>query len=339
MATLGTTGISLAELIKRENPDGSMAELVDVIAKVTPIASEGYWEACNNRTYHEATRVASKPAGTERAYGMGVSGEVAATEKVTEPTCMLASMCTVDAKLIENEGGVGKLNQEEGLFVSGMLETVAGRLITGDRSTYGMQINGINNRSDYNALSSDYVYDNAGGDASATANKTSIYIIQYGPKMVSLIAPSGEGSKTITRRPFPVTLVSQSGTSDAKKFPAYQTWFEIQFGIFIYDPRCIKRIVNISTSNIDGVDDFSFDENLLTDAICDLEYQGRGAVIYVNRTIMKQMTRRANEKGNTLFQLEKGADTAFPTAGKILSCNGIPIHREDSITDTQATVS
>jgi len=338
MATLGTGSFTLAELIKRENPDGSMAELIDVISKTTPLANEGYWEGCNNRTYHEATRVASKPTGTERAYGMGVAPHGAATEKVTEPTCMLADMLIVDADMIANEGGAGKLNQEESLFVSGMIETVAGRLLTGDRSNYGMQINGINNRADYNALSSDYVYDNAGGDASATANKTSIYIIQYGPKMVSLIAPSGDNSKTIKRTPFPVQLVDDPATS-TRKFPAYQTWFQIQFGLFIYDPRCIKRIVNISTSNIDGVDDFGFDENLLSDAICDLEYGGRGAVIYVNRTVMKQMTRRANEKGNTLFQMEKGANSAFPMAGTILSCNGIPIHREDSITDDGAEIS
>ena len=338
MATIGT-GLTLAELIKRENPDGSMTELIDVISKVTPIAMEGYWEGANNRTYHEATRVATKPTGTERAYGMGVSASAASTEKATEPTSILADLLVVDADLIENEGGASKLNQEEALFVSGMIETVAGRLIGGDRATNSMQINGINNRSDYNSLSSDYVYDTAGGDASVTANKTSIYIIQYGPKMVSIIAPSGDNQKTIRRRTFPVELVDQPGTSGVKKFPAYQTWFQIQFGLFIYDPRCIKRIVNISTSNIDGVDDFSFDENLLTDAIIDLEYNGRGAVIYVNRTLMKQMTRRANEQGNTIFDLTKGADSAMPTVGRILSCNGVPIHREDSITDTQAHVA
>ena len=338
MATIGTGSLSLAELIKRENPDGSMADLIDVISKVTPIANEGYWEGCNNRTYHEATRVASKPAGTERAYGMGVAAHGAATEKITEPTTMIADMLVVDADLIENEGGASKLNQEEALFVSGMIETVAGRLISGDRTSYGMQINGINNRSDYNSLSSDYVYDNAGGDSSATSNKTSIYIVQYGPKMVSLIAPSGDNSKTIRRRPFPVELVDESGTSQARKFPAYQTWFQIQFGLFIYDPRCIKRVVNISTTNIDGVDDFSFDEDLLGDAVIDLEYQGRGAVIYANRTLMKQMTRRANEMPRGNFQLAVGADTGMPVSGKVLSFMGIPVHREDSITDAQAYV-
>ena len=339
MATIGNTGLTLAELIKRENPDGSMADLIDVISKVTPIVTEGYWEGCNNRTYHEATRVAAKPAGTERAYGMGVPGEVAVTEKATEPTTMIASMLTVDAKLIENEGGAGKLNQEEGLFVSGMMETVAGRLISGDRTSYGMQINGINNRSDYNSLSSDMVYDNAGGNASITSNKTSIYIVQYGMKMVSIIAPSGDGAKTITRRPFPIAMVDQAGTSQTKKFPAYQTWFEVQFGLFIYDPRCIKRVVNISTTAIDGVDDFSFDENLLGDAVIDLEYQGRGAVIYANRTLMKQMTRRANEMPRGNFQLSVGADTGMPVSGKILSFMGIPVHREDSITDAQTYVT
>lgn len=334
MATYGATYLTLAELIKRENPDGSMAELTDIISKTTPIATDAVYQQCNNGTYHEDTRIVAKPTGTERAYGMGVAPHAGATEKVTENTCMLADMCIVDADLVKNEG-VGKLAQEEGLFLSGMLETHAGRLFDGNRSVYPLQINGINNRADYNVLSSAYVYDNAGGNCADAQTHTSIYIIQWGPKKIVCLTPRNQGGKTVERTPYPITLITDPNDA-TKKFPAYQTWFSVNFGLFIYDPRCIKRICNISTvAAPNGTTQVPFDENILSDAVSDLEYQGAGAVIYCNRSILKQMVRRASERGNSQFQMEKGTSTAFPTAGPIVTFMGIPIRREDSITNIQ----
>jgi hypothetical protein len=123
-------------------------------------------------------------------------------------------------------------------------------------------------------------------------------------------------------------------TVSSKKYPAWQTWFECHFGLFIHDPRCIKRIVNISTTNIDGVDDFSFDEDYLIDAVTDLEYEGEGAVIYVNKTVMAQMWKRANAKTNVNYTIDAG-----PFGKPIVRFNGIPIKRVDQIGSTQATVS
>ena len=106
----------------------------------------------------------------------------------------------------------------------------------------------------------------------------------------------------------------------------------------IHDPRTIKRVVNISTSNIDGVDDFSFDEDLLIDATNELEHGGRGAVMFVNRTVRAQMQKRANEKGNNNFTQD--ADTGDGSFGRrILRFDGIPVAEVAQITNTQATVS
>ena len=333
--------MTLAEMLRRETPNGLSADLVDVISQVNDLPKYMTAEECNNGSYHEATRIVTKPSGSERIYGQGVAPEAGVTEVVTEPTCLVAGLSQVDCSQAEGfPGGAAAFRrQEEALFVSGLMDnTFMSRFFDGDRSTYSRRINGLNYRSDYNALSSDYVYDNAGGDASATPNKTSIYIIQFGTKMVNMITKRNSTltpSAPFTRKDFGEKLVVDPNDS-TKQLPMYQTWFEASFGLFIYDPRCVKRIVNISTTNIDGADDFSFDENQLIYAYNDMEYGGRGAIICANRTVKAQMQIRANEKGNGWIQATEGEG---PFAKPVLRFWGIPVVEVASITNTQARIS
>ncbi len=333
-----TSSLTLAELIRREDPKGAMRELVDVISKTNQF-EDATWIECNNGTYYEDGRVAVKPTGTVRMYGQGVAPTAGITEVVTEPTEMLADLSLVDADLILHQPNpAGARAQEDGLHISGVFDQWVGRIFSSSRATNPIAINGLNNRTDYNTLSSSYTFDNAGGNASATANKTSIWIIQWGSKMVNLIYPRNDGSPLpITARPFPMDLVADP--NDSTKFlPAYRTWFKIHSGIFIHDPRMIKRVVNISTTNIDGVDDFSFDENVLIDAYNELEAGGRNAVIYCNRTIKSQMMKRSNEKGNGFFTENEGEG---PFAHPVTRFWGIPVREmhTDAISNTGAKIS
>lgn len=346
MATQASgTYMTLAEILRREAPNGLPAELIDVISQINEFVNDAVAEECNKVTSHETTRVASKPSGTERVYGQGVGQEAAVTEKIDEPTELLSGMSIVDRREAEKSalGLYGFISQEDGLYVSGMIDnTFIPRFFDGNRSTNPLQINGINNRSDYNALSSNYVYDNAGGNASVTSNKSSIYIVQFGPKMVTMIYPRNGNlspSSPVERVDYGFDLQADPYDS-TKMYPAHRTWFEAEFGLFIHDPRCIKRIVNISTTNIDGVDDFSFDEDVLIDAYNDLEYGGRGAVIYANRTMKSQIMKRANEKGNAMYDAVVTArEGEGPFARPITRFWGIPIREVAAITNTQATVT
>lgn len=343
MATfaLGTT-LTLGELVRREAPDGTAADIVDVISEVNEISRFAQWEQCNRITFHQIPRLASEPSGSERMYNQGITPEAGVTEIVTEPTEMLDGLSEVDVKLIQHQPNPAQARAvEDGIYINGMFKTHVSRIFDGNRSTNPLQIDGINNRADYSALTSDYVYDNAGGNASATANKTSIYLIQFGPKMTTFIFPRNDSvgntmGMPISLQDFGKQIITDSVVT-TKKYPAWQTWFEIHFGLAIHDPRTVKRIVNISTSNIDGVDDFSFDEDLLIDATNDFEHGGRGAVIVCNRTIKAQMQKRANEKGNAQYTQDMEGDGIF--ARKVLRFWGIPIAEVAQITNTQATVS
>jgi len=67
--------LTLAEMIRRETPDGKLADFVDVLSQENRILEDITWIQCNNGTYHEDTLVAFEPGGSERAYNEGVTKE------------------------------------------------------------------------------------------------------------------------------------------------------------------------------------------------------------------------------------------------------------------------
>jgi len=340
------TNLTMAELIRREDPNGNLAQIIDVLNQENRILEDITWLECNSGTYYEDTRTASEPTGSERAYDEGVNPEAGVTEKILEPTCMFNGLSEVDIKKFEHspDGGAARL-QEDGFFLRGMTKTFVSRLFDGNRDTDPRMIKGINNRSLYSTLqtagSETEVFDNAQGNASSTSNKTSIYCIQWGDKMVNCIYPRNDprgGSSDllpIKMEDFGRTI--QTDVGGTKKRPVWQTWFTNDFGIFIHDYRCIKRIVNISTTNIDDVDDFGFSEVPLIRLWNQLEYGGRGAVFYCNKAVLTQATLRANEKGNAWFTQE--VEGEGPWAHPVTRFMGIPFKRVDQITNVQAYVT
>lgn len=348
------TNLTLAELVRREDPDGTMADIVDVLSETNSIVMDATWMRCNDGSSNQNTRTVTEPTGAERMFGQGVQREAGVTEVTNEPTTLLSALSAPDADMMRQapEGPEIARATEDAIFINGITKTHVSRIFDGDRAAFPLRVNGINNRADYNALSSDFVFDNAQGNASATANKTSIYFIQFGPKKVNWIYPRGMAPNTsgmenaigkstvgpITMRDFGEELMQDPlNTTNTAMYPAFRTWFTIAFGIDIADPRMIKRICNISTTNIDGVDDFSFDEDLMIDAYNELEDGKRGAVIYCNRAILSQMMKRANEKGNAHWTVTEEGEGPF--AQPVVRFWGIPVREVAQISNVQATVN
>jgi len=331
--------LTTAEQARRTDPKGNLADLIDVLSKEHGILQVATSIPCNNGRFHEDKAVASKPAGSWRGFGEGVKREAGSSEPIVEGTSNLNGLSEIDVDQLESGPGapLAQRLQEDGLFLSGMGNTLATCIFSGNKATNPKQFTGINNRADYNTVDSDMVYDMADGAASATLNKTSMYIIQFGPKMVNLIYPDGQGPNGSKYGIKMKDYGDYITTDDAgNKYPVYGTWFGAHYGLFVHDYRCIKRIVNISTTNIDNVDDFSFDEEVLFDALGDLEHNGAGAHIVCNRKLWTQIRKAANSKSNAFFHESKGEG---PFAKEVLSLDGIPIHREDTITNTQAKVA
>ena len=162
------------------------------------------------------------------------------------------------------KSAIGAIGSAIGIAVTGGLVSGGDSLIIYER---------INRRDKFADLSSEYVFDNDGGSASCTQNKTSIYLM-------------GENAE------------------------------------------CLARMVNISVSNIDGVDDFSVEGTILTGMI--------SKNISKNIKIGKQIRMNTTAYGQLLDWWYSQKEVEEPEEFK--SFAGVEIVIDDRIQNNQETV-
>lgn len=328
--------LTMMELAKREHNDALM-EIINVLSQVNDIILDASWIECNNGTSFKGVRVATEPEGSERDYNDGVAKEAATTDPFEEPTCMLDGIMKSDVALLRHSPSAKQARMQDlQIYLRGMSKTFAKRMLYGDKGTDSKQINGIMFRKDYNKLASPYVYDNAGGAIpSVKANKTIIMIVGWGPKKIQLTYPRNDapGNSQITdatvqglgikTKDYGEKIVA--GITAGTEFPAWVTWLECHFGLVIHDPRYIRVIANISTTAIDNIDDFGFNEDYMIDMVNDMPDLD-GAVIYVPRHVRGQMWKRVKDSGNRNFEGDKD-----PFGRPMVKFLEIPIRLVDQI--------
>jgi len=317
--------------------NGELVDIIDVLSTKNEVLLDARWRQCNNGDYHKDIRWSTEPSGSEVDYNEGVSDESGMTEPVEEPTCMIESRSKVDARLLrKSPNKLVERYRRDQVFLRGMAKTFSSRLFFGDRGTYPKQINGILSRGDYSSLSSDYVHDNAGGNASATANKTCIVFIAWGLGGVELLYPRNDVQDTVVGIRSDDMGLQEVLDDNSKPYRAYVTYFESHFGIMIHDPRAIRVVVNISTTGIDGVDDFGFDENPIIDVIEAMAADGmENIVAYCNSTVRAMGRKRAVSRNHTMFSI--GQDNL--TGKSITMFDEVPLRIAQAITNTQGKIS
>jgi hypothetical protein len=334
--------IGLVDLAQREHNE-RLLPLINVLGQRLDIISDASWQECNDGTSFKGQRASTEPTGSYRAYDEGIAAEAGTSTPYEEPTCMLDGIQKTDVKKIQHRSNpLAVLAQYMGQYLAGMTKTFVGDIFNGNRSIDGKQINGLEQRTNYNTLSSSYVYDNSGGNASATANKTSMWLIGWGnDTKVSLIYPQNDAPGAVNLENPSVqglgVAVEDLGRiltqdSDSNDFLAYVTYLEAHFGLCVHDPRYIRRVCNISTTNIDGVDDFSFDENYMLDAMGDIP-DLENAFWYVPRILRTQIRKRVNEKGNVFHTVKD------PFGKWVAMIDETPIRMVEQISITGAEIS
>lgn len=345
-----STYVTALELSNQVAPDGSLRPLIQALSKELAIYGDVHMERCNDGTGHVGTTEYYQPTGSWRAFNEGVASHAPISYPFREPTAQIADIFKCDRRLLLQKAGGDNAKAAAlrarmvGQFIAGMLKTVSTAMLYGTRSD-GKSPRGLAVRSDYNTLTSAYTHDNAGGAASATANKTSLWLIGHGATKYHWIYPTGFDAP-------PPNLVTQPGAAiqgfglhieslrddlikdvgGTNEFMAVRNWIEGAYGHAVEDARFLQRVCNISTSNIDNVDDFSFDEQVAIDAVEAIPSL-ENAVWYCNRTLRAQIRKRHNEKGNVYYKPEE------PNAPEVLRLCGLPVHVWEGITDTEATVT
>jgi hypothetical protein len=331
----GTTVLTLSDWAQRRDPDGTTADIVEVLADTNEIIKDMLWAESNEVTSHTTTLRAGYPTGTWRMFNYGVPNEKSRTVQVKDSMGMLETYSQVDKALADLNGGTAEFRfSEDRAFIEGINQTMAETIFYGAKADASKFV-GLAPR--YNetpqatddSLSTFNIVD-AGGTQS---DNTSMWLIVWGAQTCFGIFPKGTKAGLTNRD------LGEDRVQDANGnwYQAYVTHYKWDAGIVVRDWRYVVRIANIDVSNLStfgsGSDSSANLIRLLIQACNRLPSMGMGTpVIYVNRTVHTWLEIMANEKANVqLGMMEWGG-------AKVVAFRGIPIRRCDAILNTEARV-
>lgn len=273
--------------------NGELQLVVSRMRKKTAMLEDAPVYEATDRTSHTFTYDTSLPTGSWRAYNEGVAKETWTAGQGRADIGLLQSRSQVDYNLMKIQPNPDQYRSNMDLrFAEGLGQTLATGILYGRQAITPNSFNGI--MWHYPLLATEGVY-NMGGTATENGTLTDILLIDWGPQKAYMVYPNGSGAMGYERLVFPLdTLTDQNDAT--KKFPGYESFFGFNLGLVIENPRSVKRITNVSVdpAAADGV----FDEDLLIEALEDMEDEGAGATIYMCRKLRTRLSIAAKDTSN-----------------------------------------
>lgn len=334
MPVIGNTFLSLSDLIKRQDPDGTIADVVELLAKSNPILEHAIALECNDGTSHLTTVRTGIPTPTWRMLYQGVQPTKSTTAQVRDATGMQEAWSEIDSKLVQlSTDPAGLRLSEAEPVMEGMNQDMASTLFYGDQNTAPAKFTGFAPR--YNSLtapSGSQIVDAAG----TGSDNTSIWFIDWGPTSAHLLYPKGthaglqrddKGMQTKTN-------------ADGSILDVHREKFQWDIGLSVRDWRRNVRIANIDVSDLSvtAATGANLFDRMVTAYHRTARHQtisGGRKVIYCNATIMEYLdhqSRRANS--NALLTWRELTKDSEP----VLFFRNMPIVQCDAILNTEARV-
>lgn len=321
MATLTSNSLSLVEVAKRKAPDGSMAEIAEVLTKENDILQDAVWYEANDTFSNQTTRRSQLPTGSFRKLNKGVGKESSKVTTIIDTVAILETRAENDTEVIKAfSDPVRARNDENMAFLSGLSQTAATKMVYGNSSTIPEEFTGLAPRMDALAATKNVI--GAGGTGSDT---TSIYVVDWGRQGVYMTYPKNSRAG-LEHTDLGIETVTDG---DGNKYSAYVDKFTWKLGMVVRNPKAIGRIANIESAGSSNI----FDEDDLI-RLLNRMTKGPGRRIYTNETIMTQMEILLKDKTNVFFDK---ADGLAP--GPVLTFKGIPVRLVEAILDTETAIS
>ena len=288
---------TLMELAKR-TADGNLVEIAEVLNTSKELIQDAVWLEANQIASHVGTRRTRIPAGSFRQANQGILGDASSTRQIAEPIARLEGHSKVDEAILDLAPDKQLARSQEDLaFVEGLGQTLENTFFYGNIATTENGLDGLSVRSDYNTKTNPNVQDSAG----TGSYTTSLWIVEWGPRMVHFVYPKGSKAGLSTtdegRR-----LIQNATQGLGYDLFVWFTKFVIQCGIFINDPRYVQRVVNIATTGSQG----ALNDNDIIAALNKMPKAGGGptARIYGNRNLKTQLDILAKDKTNVNYYVD-----------------------------------
>lgn len=324
---------TLTDLMDRLDPNGDMADIIEVLNETNEMLEDVTWVQANNKFSHKTTVRTGIPMPTWRKLNYGVKPQKSTTAQIVDTCGMLEAFAAVDKKLAQlNKMAASWRASEDMAFIEGMGQALQRAFLFGDSSKDPEQIMGLAPRfstvSRAKAANAVNVIDCKG-----TGNElTSIWLVGWGPRTVHGIYPEGSTAGLSVE-----DLGEETAHDpDGGEYRVLKTHFSWDVGLTVRDWRYVVRICNISDDmlgadpTVSGTLDL-FDK--LTDATLRVpSLTGARFAIYANRKVIGTLRKQQKNAKNVNLSLEE-------SAGRIVTrFDGIPIRTVDALTFTESQV-
>lgn len=244
MATLSSEAVTLIELARRLDPDGTAATVVELLNQTNEVLADMMWMEGNLPTGHRSTMRTGLPTATVRKLYGGVSPSRSRTRQVTDTCSMIEAYSEIDEVLANLNGGSAAWRmQEEGPFIESLNQKLVSLLFTGNEATTPEDFTGFSARyNDLSAENGENIID-AGGTGSDNA---SIWLVVWGANTCHGIVPKGSTAGISVRDKGLETITADDGGL----MEAYRTHFRVFGGLTLRDWRYVVRIANIDKSDL-----------------------------------------------------------------------------------------
>lgn len=333
---LSATNLSLLDVARRLDPDGSAAIIAEILAQKNEILDDIPFVEGNTETGMKTTVRSALPTATWRSLNQGVIRTKSTTKQIIENCGMLEAYSDIDVKLARMARDVNAFRmQEDKGHVEGMGQQMAQALIYGDTTVYPDRFVGIAPR--YYSMATTVQSYGQIIDAGGTTNLTSIYLVGWGSDSVHGIFPRGSKAGLTQQDLGEVTALDSS----SYPFQAYRTHFSWDCGLCVRDYRNIVRIANIDTVALATAGDTSDTSANLIKYMCqaiDLLEPGTKPVFYASRTVASMLRVKFLSRSNTWVTMDTltGAG-GIPRPG--MQFMGVPVRRVDQISAAETQIT
>lgn len=333
MAVLPTTRPTLLDLSKRTDPDGNIAEIVELLQQELPVLQDMTFQEGNLPTGHRTTVRTGIPTPTWRKINGGVQPTKSTTAQITANTGMMEAYAEVDKALADLNGNTAawRMTEEWG-HVEGMRQEAERTIFYGNEGTQPEAFTG------FTPIYSDRTADSGGNIISANDSTTptdnqSIWLVGWGPNTVHGIIPKGSNAGLQITDKGQVTIENADGAGG--RMEGYRTHYRWDMGLVVRDWRYVVRIANISKALLkpDAASGPNL-PNLMFEALERIQsLSGVTPVFYMSRrlqTALRQQTANAVKNSTLTIENVGGVMTT--------SFNGVPIKRADALAADEAYV-
>tara|TARA_R110000822_G_scaffold38746_9_gene107135 strand:+ start:573 stop:1574 length:1002 start_codon:yes stop_codon:yes gene_type:complete len=333
MATLGTSNPTLADLAKVTDPDGSIADVVEILNQTNEILEDMTWLEGNLTTGNRTSIRSGLPSPTFRKMYGFVQPTKSRAVQVTDNTGMMEDYSQVDKALVDMAGNPAAFRlQEDRPHIEGMNQTLATKLFYGDETSAPEEFTGLAPR--FNSLSAANGDNIIAGGGSGSDN-ASIWLICWSPNTCHGIIPKGSKAGIQQRDLGEVTVQDTVGGSTGL-YQAYRTHYRWDVGLTVRDWRYIVRIANIDRSLLTTDITTGADLNdLMHQAITEIPNPSMGRCAwYMDKQVLSFLRRQtSNAVSNSTLSTDMVGGTMQTSWG------GYPIRRVDALRTEEATVA